>query len=300
MPFVKLIKDKAYFKRYQVKYRRRREGKTDYFARKRLILQDKNKYYSPKYRFVVRITNKDITCQVIYAKIDGDRVIVAAYAHELPEYGVKVGLTNYSAAYCVGLLCARRLLKNLNLDDKYVGQTDVNGEFFSVEEMEDGPRPFSANLDVGLARTTTGAKVFGAMKGAVDGGLEIPHKEKRFPGYDPESKNFEAEALRKRIFGEHVSEYMRFLSGENEEKYKAHFSKFIAAGLNADNLADMYKKAHNSIRENPAHKKKESKKPEKQKRFTKAPLNLKQRRSKVAQKINNFHAKMAKQIAAEE
>ena len=40
------------------------EGKTDYFARKRLVTQDKNKYNTPKYRFVVRFTNKDITCQV--------------------------------------------------------------------------------------------------------------------------------------------------------------------------------------------------------------------------------------------
>lgn len=47
--------------------------------------------------------------QIIYAKIEGDKVLCAAYAHELPRYGVKVGLTNYSAAYCTGLLMARRV-----------------------------------------------------------------------------------------------------------------------------------------------------------------------------------------------
>merc|ERR1711917_106827 len=62
--FVAVQKNKAYFKRYQVKFRRRREGKTDYFARKRLCVQDKNKYNTPKYRLVVRITNKDIIAQV--------------------------------------------------------------------------------------------------------------------------------------------------------------------------------------------------------------------------------------------
>lgn len=51
-------------------------------------------------------------------------------------------------------------------------------------------------LDVGLARTTTGARVFGAMKGAVDGGLNVPHSIKRFPGYDAESKKFNAEVHR--------------------------------------------------------------------------------------------------------
>ena len=37
--YVKVVKNKAYFKRFQVKFRRRREGKTDYYARKRLVIQ---------------------------------------------------------------------------------------------------------------------------------------------------------------------------------------------------------------------------------------------------------------------
>uniref|UniRef100_A0A2K6K7A9 Large ribosomal subunit protein uL18 n=1 Tax=Rhinopithecus bieti TaxID=61621 RepID=A0A2K6K7A9_RHIBE len=93
MGFVKVVKNKAYFKRYQVKFRRRREGKTDYY--------DKNKYNTPKYRMIVRVTNRDIICQIAYARIEGDMIVCAAYAHELPKYGVKVGLTNYAAAYCV-------------------------------------------------------------------------------------------------------------------------------------------------------------------------------------------------------
>lgn len=40
------------------------EGKTDFFARKRLVIQEKNKYNTPKYRMIVRFTNKDIICQV--------------------------------------------------------------------------------------------------------------------------------------------------------------------------------------------------------------------------------------------
>uniref|UniRef100_A0A5F9DQG3 Large ribosomal subunit protein uL18 n=1 Tax=Oryctolagus cuniculus TaxID=9986 RepID=A0A5F9DQG3_RABIT len=106
MGFVKVVKNKAYFKRYQVKFRRRREGKTDYYARKRLVIQDKNKYNTPKYRMIVPVTNRDIICQIAYARIEGDMIVCAAYAHELPKYGVKVGLTNYAAAYCTGLLLA--------------------------------------------------------------------------------------------------------------------------------------------------------------------------------------------------
>ena len=195
------------------------EGKTDYYARKRLITQAKNKYNSPKYRFVVRFTNRDVIAQVIYAKIEGDHVLTAAYGHELPKYGVKVttehahilskrgfstffffarqvGHTNFAACYAVGLLAARRLLKKLNLDDKYEGQTEVDGELYNVEELADGPKPFTAFLDVGLIRTTTGSRIFGVLKGAVDGGLNIPHSERRFPGYDAEAKKFDADVCR--------------------------------------------------------------------------------------------------------
>merc|ERR1712230_177655 len=115
MGFIKVVKNKAYFKRFQVKYKRRREGKTDYYARKRLVTQDKNEFGTPKYRFVVRFSNKDIICQVVSSKICGDVCHTAAYASELKRYGLEVGLTNYSAAYCVGLLCARRLLKKHNV-----------------------------------------------------------------------------------------------------------------------------------------------------------------------------------------
>ena len=103
----------------QVKYKRRRQGKTDYRARLRLTTQDKNKYNTPKYRMTVRFSNKDITCQIQYATIAGDIVVAAAYAHELPHFGLKQGLTNYAAAYCTGLLLARRVLTKFGLADTY-------------------------------------------------------------------------------------------------------------------------------------------------------------------------------------
>lgn len=57
------------------------------------------------------------------------------------------------------------------------------------------------------------------MKGASDGGIFIPHSEKRFPGYDPESKELDAEILKKYIFGGHVAEYMESLEEEDDERY---------------------------------------------------------------------------------
>ena len=58
-------------------------------------------------------TLRDLWLQIAYAKIEGDMIVCAAYSHELPKYGVSVGLTNYAAAYCTGLLLARRVSMNL-------------------------------------------------------------------------------------------------------------------------------------------------------------------------------------------
>lgn len=293
MGFIKVVKNKAYFKRFQVKFRRRREGRTDYYARRRLVVQDKNKYNTPKYRMIVRFTNKDICCQIAYARIEGDVIVCAAYSHELPNYGIKVGLTNYAAAYCTGLLLARRLLKKFKLDTIYQGCTEVTGGVYNVEDAEDGPGAFRAFLDVGLARTTTGARIFGAMKGAVDGGIDIPHSTKRFPGYDGESKEFNAEVHRKHIMGIHVADYMRTLMDEDEEAYKKQFSQFVKLGIVADHIEAMYKKAHAAIRADPNVKKPAKDRSKmKKKRWNPAKLTLEQRKARVAAKKKEFLSKL--------
>ncbi|KFO27744.1 60S ribosomal protein L5 [Fukomys damarensis] len=142
MGFVKVVKNKAYFKRYQVKFRRRQEGKTDYYARKRLVNQDKNKYSTPKYRMIVRVTDRDIIRQIAYARIEGDMIVCAEYAHELPKYSVKVGLTNYAAAYHTGLLLARRLLNSKEFSAEVhwkhiMGQNIAEYMRYLMEEDED-------------------------------------------------------------------------------------------------------------------------------------------------------------------
>jgi len=258
MGYVKVLKNRAYHKRYQVKFRRRREGKTDYQARRRLVVQDKNKYNSPKYRLVVRCSNKKILCQIVHAKMIGDFTMVQAASTELPKYGASVGLTNYAACYATGLLCARRLLQKLGLDSDYEGQTEVDGEMYTVEEEGD-KRPFTCLLDVGLVRTTTGNKVFGCLKGAADGGLNIPHSEKRFPGYDREGKDFDAETHKKYIFAGHVTEYMELLEEEDPDRYQVQFAKYIENEIEGDSLEEMWQGVHEKIREDPSYEKAEEK-----------------------------------------
>lgn len=291
MAFVKVVKNKAYFKRYQVKFKRRRQGKTDYQARRRLVVQDKNKYNTPKYRLVVRITNHDIVCQIVHATIVGDRTLCVAYSHELPRYGVKLGLTNYAAAYCTGLLLARRHLKNLKLDEIYKGDEEAKGEDYNVESEEDKPGAFRCFLDTGLVRTSTGARVFSAMKGAADGGLDIPHNEKRFAGYDNEEKAYEPEVMKKYIYGGHVADYMRHLE-EDEEAYKKQFSQYIANGIKADDLEGIYKNAHSAIRSNPDASQKKEQKDVKPKRFTAKKITRKERKERVKQKKKIYREQM--------
>ncbi|KAJ1620885.1 small nucleolar RNA, C/D box 21 [Pavlovales sp. CCMP2436] len=293
MGVMKVVKTPQYFKTFQVKFRRRREGKTDYRARKGLTAQDKNKYATSKYRIVVRITNKDVCCQIIDAKIHGDVVICAAYAHELPRYGIKVGLTNYAACYATGLLLARRTLQKFGLDETYEGQTEPDGEMYCVEAVEDGPRPFTAVLDVGLVSTTTGNRVFGALKGAVDGGLDIPHSAKRFPGYDKAEKELDAETHRKYIFGGHVQEYMEMLQEDDEDRYQEQFAKFIAEDIGPDDLEEMYTSGHAAIREDPSAKPttKEDSYPD----LKKKKMSLSQKRDRIRQKIASYKNKMSKE-----
>jgi len=294
MAFLKVVKTKAYFKRFQVKYRRRREGKTDYYARKRLVSQDKNKYNSPKYRLVVRFSNRDVTAQIVRAKIVGDEVIAAAYAHELKNYGVPVLVKNYAAAYAIGLLVARRLLAKLGLGDKYQGNTAVNGEDYNVPHLDDGPAPFRALLDVGLHRTTTGSKLFAALKGAADGGIEIPHSERRFVGYKSEEKKLHADILRKHIFGQHVADFMKELKADDASTYERQFSQYIKAGIKPDDVEALWTKAHKAIRANPLPAKKE-KKTVAAKRYSRTPLTLSQRKDRVRQKLASRAAKASAQ-----
>lgn len=264
-PFVKLQKTKSYFSRYQTKFRRRQEGKTDYRARKRLVVVDKNKYSAPRYRLVARITNHYVIAQIVRSEIDGDRVVAAAYSSELPRYGLSVGLKNYAAAYATGLLVARRVLTKYGLADAYKGNEKITGEVVKTEHTNDAGRtreyfvaavgekkPFRAVLDVGIRPTTTGSRVFGVMKGASDGGIDIPHSEKRFPGYNRDSKEYKPQQHKDRIFGKHVADYMEEMREDDAESYRARFSGYVAAGILPDRVEETYKKVHAAIRKDPS------------------------------------------------
>jgi large subunit ribosomal protein L5e len=197
------------------------------------------------------------------------------------------------------------------MNDIYKGLEAVDGEFFNVTKADDQKRrPFKAFLDVGLVRTTTGNRVFGALKGAADGGLYVPHNTKRFPGYHLEKKEvtagkgrkaavvekgkssgaYDAKEHRDHIFGAHIQTYMDILKKENKDRFKKQFNRWEAALTKAKvaTLEALYKKAHAEIRKNPKHAKTARKQPAVRKQITKAKGVLVQSNFKGAKWLRQY------------
>ena len=127
------------------KFRRRKEGKTDFRQRLRLLL-------SQKPRVVVRKSLKNIVVQLVYPSEHGDVTLSSAISSELKKFGLK-RTGNTSAAYLTGLLFGLRATK--------VSKDAV--------------------LDIGLQTSSPGSKIYAALKGMTDAGMNIPHDPIMFP-----------------------------------------------------------------------------------------------------------------------
>jgi len=190
-----------------------------------------------------------------------------------------------------------------------------------LNNVEAGPEraPFKALLDIGLTRTTTGARIFGALKGACDGGIDVPHKDRRFPGSKREEGGDwvpDPEVHRKYIFGGHVAAYMNKLQGDDGEAYNKQFKRFVDAGIGADDLEGLYETAHAKIRKDPNIKRgplekgyfcdnRETKKEEKveKKRWRRAAISLQERKARIrvkllARGVKSIKDEIAKGVAA--
>ncbi|WP_247001580.1 50S ribosomal protein L18 [Halosolutus gelatinilyticus] len=129
--------------RYNVPMRRRREVRTDYHQRLRLLK-------SGKPRLVARKSNKHTMAQLVTPGPQGDETLASAHSDDLSEYGWEAPTGNLPAAYLTGLLAGTRAVEA------------------GLEE---------AVLDIGLNTATPGNKVFAVQEGAIDAGLEIPHND---------------------------------------------------------------------------------------------------------------------------
>lgn len=136
--------------RYTVRYRRKREGKTDYKKRLALLV-------SGKPRLVIRRSLKNIWVQVIAYDPNGDKVVASAHSRELVTLGWKAARSNIPAAYLTGLLLAKKA-KAKNITE--------------------------AVLDIGMNVSIKGGVLYAALRGCIDGGLAVPHAKEILPKDD--------------------------------------------------------------------------------------------------------------------
>jgi large subunit ribosomal protein L18 len=179
---------------YRVPYRRRREGRTDYHARRALVL-------SRIPRLIVRGSLRHMTVQIAEAQPNGDRIITSAFSRELIKtYGWQANCGNLSSAYLTGFLCGLRAV---------------------------GKGVKKAILDIGLFAPTKGSRLFAALKGALDAGVEIPCDKEKLPD-------------EKRISGQHIAEYAQHLATNEQETYQKQFAQYLKKRLPPEQLPEHF------------------------------------------------------------
>ena len=176
--------------RYAVKFRRRRENKTNYKQRISFIK-------SGKLRLVVRRSNKYITAQIVQYSIKGDKTLAFVNSKELEKLGWKYSKKNIPAAYLTGLLCGKRAIEN------------------GVKE---------AILDTGLS---FGESTFAAAKGFVDSGVNLPLgkevSERRIQGFHIEDYAKELKEKDPKRYEIQFSKYLK--KGFDPTKFVEHFNE---------------------------------------------------------------------------
>ena len=149
--------------RYYIKPRRQREGKTDYRKRFKLLK-------SRQTRIVIRNSLRNIRVQFIEYNENGDKILSSAFSQELKnKYKWDFSTSSTPAAYLTGLLSAKRAMDN------------------GVKQ---------GIPDIGRQVPVKGSKVFAAIKGVIDAGIDCPYNEEKFPSED-------------RIMGNHLDEKIK-------------------------------------------------------------------------------------------
>ena len=142
----------AHGKRQRLRFKRRRSGRTDYRRRLRMLRGG-----AP--RAVVRVSNTQVTCQLVEFGMGGDSIVASVNGKTLVKHGWPAGAARKSvpACYIAGYALAKS----------------------AIAAGHD-----SAILDIGLASSSPGGRVFAALRGMVDAGLDVPHGADVLPDDD--------------------------------------------------------------------------------------------------------------------
>jgi len=198
----RVVKKLKFGPRYRVAFRRRREGKTDYYARYKMVL-------SGKVRAVVRKSLKNIVVQFVEAEMEGDKTLVFTKSTELIKYGWPYNRGNTPAAYLTGFLAGCKAIKN------------------GIDE---------AILDIGPQRAIRGNRLFAALRGLIDAGVDIPYSEDVLPSYE-------------RITGKVIADWASKLKDENPEFYQRQFSDYLKKGFKPEDMPKIFDEVLTKISE---------------------------------------------------
>ena len=143
----------AYGKNQRLRFKRRRNGETDYRRRMKMLR-------GGFARAVVRVTNTQTICQLVNYEPTGDTVKISIDGRTLVEkYGWPIDASR-----------------------KSIPESYISGYAMAKAAIAAGHK--EAVLDIGLAASTPGNRVFAALKGMIDAGMEIPYGESVLPDDD--------------------------------------------------------------------------------------------------------------------
>ena len=146
----------------RLRFKRRRNAETDYHRRSKMLRGG-----SP--RAVVRVSNTQVTCQLVGYETEGDRVLASITGKSLVDsykWPSDASRKSVPACYLAGFAMATSAISK--------GHTQ-------------------AILDIGLAASSSGNRAYAALKGMIDAGMDIPHSEDVLPSEE-------------RINGEHIGD----------------------------------------------------------------------------------------------
>jgi large subunit ribosomal protein L18 len=159
-------------------YRRRRDGATDYRARKKMIT-------SAVPLLAVRVSSKNVSAQFIRPKAEGDEVLSSAHSRNLKKLGWKGSTKSVPACYLLGLLAGERA-KDHGVEKAY--------------------------LYNGLSLFVNGSRVSALVKGVKDAGVDVPMSEDAVPSEDRITGKATAEYA-KALLADNKEKYSRVFSG---------------------------------------------------------------------------------------
>jgi large subunit ribosomal protein L18 len=173
---------------------------TDYRARKRAIT-------SQRPLLVVRISNKNVSCQFVRPAVNGDVVLSAAHSKELAKLGWHGSSKSTPACYLLGLHAGKKAL-----------EAGVN----------------EAVVYNGVVPFIRGSRIAALLKGVLDAGVSVPVGEEAFP-------------TEERISGKPIAEYASKLASEDKEAYSRDFSALLKAGFKPEEYPREFEKVKASI-----------------------------------------------------